>query len=78
MAIDTLRALGPRNVMVMVWRVKYGRQMASSANAVPDRLETGGMRFMTVSACYPGMIHPTLEERAVHVYFIQDLPISVV
>ena len=78
MAIDTLCALGPLGVMVMLGRVKYRRHMASSADAVSSSLETSAMRFVAVRTRYTRMIHLTLEERSVHVDLIQDLPVSVV
>ncbi len=78
MAIDASRALGPLGVMVMLGRVKYWCQMASSADSISVSQETSAMRFVTVRARYTGMKHPTLEERAMHVDLIQDLPVSVV
>ncbi len=59
-------------------RVKTVRQVALSAQGIAGRLQREAVRIVTVAARDPLAVHAALEERAVDVDLLEDLPVGVV
>ena len=77
MAFDALGPVRPGSMKLVRRRIVL-RGMALQAKVVAFGSELEAVRFMAVTASYTGAEHPALDERAVFVHFVLDLPVGEV
>jgi len=63
---------------MMIWRIKPIRIVTLAAQAIAFRSQLVAMRLMTISANNTSIIHLALDERAVHIYFVENLSVRVI
>ncbi len=77
-AIDTLHVVNL--MLMMVCTREFLRQVASAADftGLSAASEPRRMWIMTIAATDTGLVHTTLQERAVYIHLVHDLPIGVI
>jgi hypothetical protein len=76
--VDASTALATVRVMVMSGEIVDSRIVAAAAEGVSFEPERAPMRVVAIGAGDPFAVHATLEEGAVHVDLIEDLPVVVI
>ena len=78
MAVNALSTLTWTQMPMMIWRIKPIRIVTLAAQAIAFRSQLVAMRLMTISANNTSIIHLALDERAVHIYFVENLSVRVI
>ena len=78
MAIDALRASAALRVMMMFRDIEFRWQMALRTEPIALLAESQTVRLVAIRAGDAGMIHATLDERAIFEHFAVDLPIGMI